>query len=119
MNLAMAKSRSAELPHPISCPCCSQPVRVPTLEIVIDHYGLTPMEARVLGAIWRGKGHPVMSERVFDAMYEDDPDGGPSPGKMYAAMKVALCRIRGKLSGSGIGVLNQGYRRGYRLTIGE
>lgn len=103
---------------PIKCPCCQSPVDVPSLEIVIDHYGLTPLEARVLGAIWRGKGMPVMAERVFDAMYADDPDGGPSPSKMYLAFKVALCHLRKKLRGSGISIENVGYRRGYRLNIG-
>ncbi|TIR74580.1 MAG: hypothetical protein E5X15_21390, partial [Mesorhizobium sp.] len=54
---------------PISCPCCKQAVAVPTLEIVIDRYKVTPLEARILGAVWKGKGMPVMTERVFDAMY--------------------------------------------------
>lgn len=104
---------------PIPCPCCKQAVQVPTLEIVVDHYKLTPLEARILGAIWKGKGLPVYTERVFDAMYADDPDGGPSPTRMYAAFKVALCHMREKLQGSGIGIENVGYRRGYRLIMGE
>lgn len=107
-----------KLAHPIECPCCKQPVSVPTLEIIVDHYGLTPLEARVLGAIWRGRGMPVMTERVFDAMYIDDPDGGPTPSKMYLAFKVALCHLRKKIEGSGVDVINVGYRRGYRLSIG-
>lgn len=104
---------------PIPCPCCKQPVRVPSLEIVIDHYNVPTLEARILSAIWRGKGLPVMSERIFDAMYADDPDGGPSPVRMYAAMKYALFRLRKRLEGSGIGIENAGYRRGWRLVIGE
>lgn len=113
MNMAVGKH------HEINCPCCRQKVSVPTLEIVIDHYGLTPLEARVLGAVWRGRGMPVMTERVFDAMYVDDPNGGPTPQKMYCAFKVALCHLRAKLEGSGISIENVGYRRGYRLVIGE
>lgn len=105
--------------EPIACPCCNQPVHVPTLEIVIDHYSVPPLEARILGAIWRGRGMPVRTERIFDAMYVDDPDGGPPPARMYAAFKVALCHLRKRLDGSGISIVNQGYRRGYRLTIGE
>lgn len=104
---------------PIECPCCHQPVRVPTVDIIADHYKLTPMEKRILGAIWRGKGMPVHTERIFDAMYEDDPDGGPSPGKMYAAFKVGLCHMRAKLEGSGVSIETVGYRRGYRLILGE
>ncbi|SDL06352.1 hypothetical protein SAMN05428953_12627 [Mesorhizobium muleiense] len=103
---------------PIDCPCCKQRVTVPTLDIVIDRYKVTPLEARILGAVWKGKGMPVMTERIFDAMYSDDPDGGPSPTRMYAAFKVALCHLRARLAGSGIAVENVGYRQGYRLILG-
>lgn len=103
---------------PISCPCCTQSVAVPSLEMVIFHYKITPLEARILGAIWKGKGMPVMAERIFDAMYYDDEDGGPSQSRMYAALKVLLSRLRGRLEGSGISIVNVGYRRGYRLVLG-
>jgi hypothetical protein len=105
--------------QPIDCPCCKQPVRVPSLDIIIDFYKVTPLEARILGVIWRGRGMAVQTERIFDAMYEDDPDGGPSPTRMYAAFKVALCHLRDRLQGSGIGIENVGYRRGYRLILGD
>jgi hypothetical protein len=104
---------------PIDCPCCKRPVSVPSLEIVIDRYGVTPLQARILEAVWRGKGMPVVTERIFDAMYADDPDGGPTPSQMYKAFKVALCRLRERLEGTGIGIENVGYRQGYRLVIGE
>lgn len=103
---------------PISCPCCRQPVTVPSLEMVIDFYRITPFEARILGAIWKGKGFPIMPDRVFDAMYSDDPDGGPSQSQMYKAFKVSLCHLRQKLEGSGISIVNVGYGRGYRLVLG-
>ena len=103
--------------EPINCPCCRQLVAVPSLDIVVDRYHVPPMEARILGAVWRGKGLPVQTERIFDAMYVDDPDGGPSPTRMYAAFKVALCHLRARLEGSGIGVENVGYRQGYRLLM--
>lgn len=102
---------------PLLCPCCKQPVTIPAPEIVIDHYGITPMEGRIFEAVWKGKGLPVITERIFTAMYIDDPDGGPSPDKMYLAFKVALCHLRQKLEGSGIGIANVGYRRGYRLVL--
>lgn len=103
----------------IPCPCCGQSVHVPSVDIVIDYYSITPLEARILRAIWKGRGLPVMTERIFDAMYEDDPDGGPSPARMYSAFKVALCRMRSRLEGSGISIENVGYRQGYRLIIGD
>jgi hypothetical protein len=102
---------------PMICPCCKQAVTLPTVELVVDHYRVTPLEARILGAVWRGKGMPVVTERIFDAMYADDPDGGPTPARMYAAFKVALCHLREKLQGSGLGIENVGYRRGYRLVM--
>lgn len=105
--------------RPIDCPCCKQPVSVPTLEIVVDRYKVTPLEARILSAVWKGRGLPVQTERIFDAMYSDDPDGGPSPTRMYSAFKVALCHLRDRLDGSGITIKNVGYRQGYRLVIGS
>jgi hypothetical protein len=111
-----AGAGAAEM-EPINCPCCKQPVAAPTLEIVVDRYDVTPLQARILGAVWRGKGMPVQTERIFDAMYVDDPDGGPSPTRMYAAFKVALCHLRTRLDGSGIGIENVGYRQGYRLVM--
>ncbi|MFS8147971.1 hypothetical protein [Rhizobium sp. BR 249] len=107
----------AAVMEPINCPCCKQPVAAPTLEIVVDRYDVTPLQARILGAVWRGKGMPVQTERIFDAMYVDDADGGPSPTRMYAAFKVALCHLRTRLEGSGIGIENVGYRQGYRLVM--
>lgn len=108
-----------EIYRAIPCPCCAQPVEVPALNVVIDHFKLTPMEARILGAVWKGKGHPVQTERIFDAMYVDDPDGGPTPAKMYLAFKVPLNHMRQKLAGSGIGIENVGYRQGWRLVLGK
>lgn len=115
----MAKQVSRdEIYKAIECPCCNQRVVAPSLNIVIDRYKVSPLEARILGAVWRGKGHAVQTERIFDAMYVDDPDGGPSPQRMYAAFKVALCHLRKKLEGSGVGVECVGYRAGYRLVLG-
>lgn len=103
--------------HPIACPCCRQTVRVPNVDLVIDVFGLTPMEGSVLRAIWRGNGQAVMPSRIFDLMYQGDPDGGPGQQLMYKAFKVALCRLRSKLKASGISVENLGYRQGYRLIL--
>lgn len=109
--------REVERTDVIRCPCCGHRVSSPSLEIVVDVYGVTPLEARILGAIWRGRGMPVQTERIFDAMYEDDPDGGPSRVKMYAAFKVALHHLRRRIAGSGIKVESAGYGRGYRLLV--
>jgi hypothetical protein len=104
---------------PIACPCCGEPVVAPTLEIICFTYDLSPFQTRILSAVWRGRGLPVSAERIFDVMYADDPDGGPELPKMYAAFKEGLHRLRGKLEGSGIGIVNSGYRKGYRLVMGR
>lgn len=109
---------NVQVPHPLACPCCKQAVDAPPLEIVIDHYRIPPLQASILAAVWKGKGYPVPTERIFDVMYADDPDGGPAPQTMYRDFKVALCRLRARLLGSGIGIENVGYRRGYRLVLG-
>lgn len=101
-----------------TCPCCSQAVPVPSAYIVAQNAGLTPMETRILEAVWDGKGRPVQTERIFDRMYEDDPDGGPPPARMYATFKEKLSLLRKKLIGSGVGVENVGRREGYRLIMG-
>lgn len=101
-----------------TCPCCNQRVAVPSMEIVIDACKVRPIEAKILRAVWRGNGHPVTTQRIFDAMYEDDPDGGPEPQKMYSAFKIALCHLRKRLEGSGVAIRNEGYGRGYRLVMG-
>ncbi len=103
----------------ISCPCCQQRVTAPTLEVIVSNYGLAPLEAKVLSAIWAAKGLPVSTEKVFTEMYSDDPDGGPSSSKMYSAFKVALSRLRSKIRGSGVNVENVGYGQGYRLVLGD
>lgn len=102
----------------LDCPCCKRPVDVPTLDVIALRYRVTPYEQAILETVWRGKGRPVPTSKIFDAMYFDDPDGGPGQNKMYAAFKVALCRLRKKLKGSGVSVVNAGYGQGYQLVIG-
>ncbi|MGO4834657.1 hypothetical protein AB4144_20600 [Rhizobiaceae sp. 2RAB30] len=87
------------------------------LDIVIDHYGIAPSEESVLRAVWKGNGHPVSTERVFDAMYADDPDGGPALSSMYQALKARLYNLRCRLVGSGVDIENVGYGQGYRLVL--
>lgn len=106
-----------ELITPIECPCCRQPVKSPPPEVLVVKCKIPPMEARILKAVWRGKGMAVPTSKIFDAMYADDPDGGPSNGKMYKAFKLSLHKLRKRLDGSGVMVETVGYRRGYRLVF--
>lgn len=108
-----------DLQTPIDCPCCQQPVQAPSVDIVVFRYGIPPLQARILRAVCKGKGMAVPTERVFDAMYADDPDGGPSPTAMYRAFKVGLFHLRRRLKGTGVQVENCGYRLGYRMVLGQ
>lgn len=113
-------------PHPLGgrspstvheCPCCGGQVEAPTVDAAIARCSLKPLEASILRAVWRGKGHPVRTEQIFDAMYADDPDGGPSVSSMYSDFWRTLHRLRQRISGSGISVESAGNGRGFRLTL--
>lgn len=100
-----------------SCPTCQQPVAAPTYDFIVQHLELQPLHARILKAVWDGGGHPVMAARIFGYIYEDDIDGGPSDQVMYSNFKVALCKLRARLEGSGIGIETAGYRKGFKLVM--
>ncbi|WP_425906815.1 hypothetical protein [Nitrobacter sp. TKz-YC02] len=104
---------------PIECPMCRRRTKTPEIDIVIEYYRVPPCEENVLRAVWKGKGRAVQTEQIFCAMYASDPDGGPSPDRMYRAFKALLHNLRVRLAGSGITIENVGYRAGYRLVIGE
>lgn len=101
----------------VLCPCCGNPVFSPALEVLIDVFKISPDQATVLSAIWRGKGTAVSTARIFDAMYADDMNGGPSPERMYSALKLRLHKLRQKLVGSGVTIEAVGYRRGYKIVM--
>lgn len=123
-NLEEVESAPEEIKAPKStrraalCPCCNHRVSSPTIDLVVMNCDLSPLHERILSVIWNAKGRPVMTDRIFQAMYVDDPEGGPSPNKMYSAFKVALHHLRSRLAGSGVSIENLGYRQGYRLKLG-
>jgi DNA-binding response OmpR family regulator len=102
----------------ISCPCCNNPIRSPSFELIVDHYEISPQSARVLEAVWKGKGVPVPSERILDHIWADDPDGGPVGAKRYRYFQWSLHELRKRLEGSGLAVVNAGYGCGYQLVAG-
>lgn len=98
----------------IPCPCCSQPVPAPTAEMVVDHLRIQPLQAQILGAVWKGKGHPVPVEVIIAAM---DRAENATKSHDYADFKVALCRLRQRLKLVGIEIPNTGYARGYHIEF--
>lgn len=102
------------------CPCCRQQVTGPSLSVVIELIGPLTMEARVLAALWAGRGFPVSSEELFDAMYADDPNGGLSTTQMYCQLRLAVCNLKIALPRSGMTVAKVKSRPGgYKLRIGQ
>ncbi|MER8993527.1 hypothetical protein [Mesorhizobium sp. M0678] len=89
----------------------------PTLCDLIAECGIGGHAAAVLEAVWRGKGMPVMSQAMFDAMYSDDPDGGPSPTRMYLDLRKAIDGLNARLKDRGVSVVEAGYRQGLRLEL--
>jgi len=121
----LSKEEAAPSPAPaeqetkfgVHCPCCGGGVQVMSADLAVQVYGIPDQQARILRAVWSGKGAPAQMERVFAEMYSDDPDGGPTQDKMYKAFKVAFSHLRDKLKDSGIAIETVGYRQGYRLIL--
>ncbi|RVD11639.1 MAG: hypothetical protein E5V37_00775 [Mesorhizobium sp.] len=101
----------------IACPLCKATVAVPALDDLLASREIEGLEASILGAVWSGKGRAVNTEKLFDAMYADDPDGGPSPTRMYLSFNRALARLNNLLDGSGVSIVAVGFRQGYRLEL--
>ena len=101
-----------------ACPLCRQAVTAPSLDEVIAARRLDSIEASILRAVWAGRGHPVQSMTIFDAMFEDDIEGGPPMAKMYAAFYAALHSMNSKLNGAGIAIKSVGHRKGWRIAFG-
>lgn len=99
--------------EPLICPCCNRSVRVPSLDIVIDHCKLPPLRARILDAIWKGKGQPVQTEMILAAMDR----GGNVKSHTYEDMKIALHHLRRRVMSVGITIENVGYAQGYRIVL--
>lgn len=101
--------------EPIPCPCCSQAVSEPTAEMVVDHLRIPPLQARILAAVWKGKGHPVPTEAIIAAMDR----AIDVKAHTYDDFKFSLCHLRKRLKLVGIAIENVGYAQGYRLSRGE
>lgn len=84
------------------CPMCRASVPVPDLDDLLDLPGMTDHAAAVLTAVWEAQGKAVTSNMLFDAMYADDPDGGPSTTQCYADLRRAVKALNDALAGLGV-----------------
>jgi len=105
-----------EFPANVDCPCCNQKVAAPSLEMMVDVYKIAPQGEKILEAVWKGRGHPVPTQRILETIWRDDPDGGPGEGAAQRYFQWALHHLRAALKGSGWSVVNCGYNAGYRLV---
>lgn len=105
----------------LRCPCCSGGATdLAALDTMIwdliQWRGLSENAESVLRAVWCGAGRPVTAERIFDRIYDHDPDGGPTQTRMYLDLRDAIAELVVKLDGTGLSVIRHD-RLGYRLTI--
>lgn len=100
------------------CPICGGAVKVPPLDdlalALINDHGLSEDAEAVLRCLWGAKGLPVDAERIFDVMFADDPDGGPSTVASYAALRVALKELDRAAPGI---VVYLGRSKGWRMKL--
>ncbi|PSJ60766.1 winged helix-turn-helix domain-containing protein [Pseudaminobacter soli (ex Li et al. 2025)] len=102
-------------PH-LHCPTCGQPTRHDDLEGVIIDRGLTRSQAEILRAIVGAKGRTVTHDHILDALYRDDPDGGPEYARTIVT--VFISQLRKKLAGTGIDIMTV-WGVGYRLDAAK
>lgn len=74
----------------------------------------TPSELRIVSLLYdRRYGAPVTTREIVDALYGDDPDGGPE--YTHGCVEKFLCDARRKLAPMGCGI-RAAWGRGYRLV---
>lgn len=101
----------------MSCPCCGQKVDAPPLAVISATAGLSLYEHRVLAAIWDAKGMPVRADRIIDAVWYDDIDGGPEDAGLQ--VRVLVHRLRRKLVGTGVRIGLGGQHRAYSIELAK
>ncbi|MCA6108150.1 winged helix-turn-helix domain-containing protein [Bradyrhizobium cenepequi] len=114
----------------ILCPCCGQSMHLgdglswspDTRQLLGTSYStrLTPSEATIFDVLWKSakNGRVVTREKLFDALYWNDPNGGPD----WKTVDVLLCKLRKKIESSNVEVITvwkEGYFLRVRLEPGE
>src|ERR1039458_946460 len=79
---------------------------------------LSPIESSMFDVLWkqRGNGEIITAERLFLAAFAHVRSGGPPSARSYP--HVMMCKLRAKLSGSGITIIGtRGLGAGYRIEV--
>jgi hypothetical protein len=79
------------------CECCGQ--ELPRPASLFDGLGLSPMQRRIAELVLRAGEYGISGARLFDALYADDPDGGPLTG--LASLRVQVRNVNRKLAAVG------------------
>jgi len=74
-------------------------------------------QARILTALW-GRTQPVSSWQITQALYRG-LEMPMDPAVAYQNTKIAMCRLRKALNGTGVGVLSAGYGGGFHLVTSK
>lgn len=102
-----------------ACPCCGGALDVPSLDKIMMERGIAGEAVDILDCLWDAGGLPVKSETLFAAIFEDDPEGGPSISVAYRRLRKTMAELAEKLAGTGYAIRHAGRYRGYRLVIGK
>lgn len=73
------------------CSCCGQTLP-PKLDVGIY---LTQLQQRLVERVHRAGKHGIQTSRLFDFMYGDDPNGGPSHGN--DSLRVFIYQVNQRL----------------------
>lgn len=99
------------------CPCCLRPLAEPTGDLAVYSAAMAPQERAVFDVLARGRGRAIHITSIMDAMYADDPTGGPEWVAAYRSLRRVIFRIRKRLHGSGVSIEGVRSLRGYRIKI--
>lgn len=100
------------------CLCCRQRIDAPSLDEACAR--LSPVEACILRTVWAGNGMPVPTSKIFDALYCEDQDGGPSDTTARRHLTSLIQEMNEMLDGCGVLVLwdrSRSRQKGVRLRI--
>lgn len=87
----------------IACPCCGQPMAdAADPRAVLATLKLSPMQLRVCNHLARHFGKWRTWDQIVEAIYADDPNGGPEDGRVV--LDQFIFRARKRLVGSGLAI---------------
>lgn len=94
-----------------TCPCCGQKL-VSAYDQIAEDARLTPGQARLFLAVASGHGNAVSWDKIIDAIYWDDVEGGPLNARRV--VRVTRVYANKKLARFGFAITKV-FAIGYRL----